>query len=48
MIHGFGGAVGVKICFDTSVLVAAMVVQHPQHDRALRCYFGALEESIKA
>lgn len=38
----------MKICFDTSVLVAALVVQHPQHGRALQCYLGGLEEGIEA
>ena len=34
----------MRICFDTSVLVAALVVPHPQHALALRCYLGGLAE----
>lgn len=38
----------MKICFDSSVLIAALVVQHPQHDLALRCYLRGLGEGIEA
>jgi predicted nucleic acid-binding protein len=38
----------MKLCFDTLVLVAALVVQHPQHSRALQCYLGGLEEGNEA
>ncbi len=38
----------MRICLDTSVLVAALVVQHPQHGRALQCYLAGLQEGIEA
>ncbi len=37
----------MKVCFDTSVLVAALVDEHPQHERALACFVAGLNEGIE-
>jgi predicted nucleic acid-binding protein len=38
----------MKICFDTSVLVAAVVDQLPQHEKALECFSAGFDEGVEA
>jgi predicted nucleic acid-binding protein len=38
----------VKAAFDTSVLVAALVANHPRHERAIRWVRAAAERDIEA